>query len=121
MFELSKAKVENHWGQKIKAMTDNKGGEYMSKVFITFTQQCGIKRLHMVQNSPKKNGVAECANRTIAEHTTAMLYEAGLPPSFLGEAVDAYVTVQNHCPTNSLTDKTPHELWHKWKPDVSNL
>ena len=52
---------------------------------------------------------------------TVMLYEARLPPSFLGEAVDSYVTVQNCCPTNSLTDKTPYELWHKWKPDVSNL
>ena len=50
-----------------------------------------------------------------------MLYEAGLPPSFLGEAVDVYVTVQNRCPTNSLTDKTPYELWHKRKPNVSNL
>src|SRR6202790_1388344 len=58
---------------------------------------------------------------TIEEHATAMLYEAGLPPSFLGEAVDAYITVQNKCPTNSLSEKTPFELWYKRKPDVSNL
>ena len=65
--------------------------------------------------------VTERANRTIQEHATAMLYEAGLPPSFLSEAVDAYVTVQNKCPTNSLSGKTPFELWYKQKPDVSNL
>jgi len=30
----------------------------------------------------------------IEEHPTTMLYEAGLPPSFLSKAVDAYVTIQ---------------------------
>lgn len=50
-----------------------------------------------------------------------MLYEASLPPSFLGEAVNAYITVQNRYLTNSLPDKTPYELWYKRKPNVSNL
>jgi len=50
-----------------------------------------------------------------------MLYEAGLPSSFIGEAVNAYITVQNRCPTNSLSEKTPYELWYKRKPNVSNL
>ena len=120
-FKLFKAKAENHWNRKIRALRDDKGSEYMSNRFIQFTDQCGIERLHTVRNRPQQNGVAERANRSIEEHATAMLFEAGLPPSFLGEAVDAYVTVQNKCPTNSLSEKTPYELWHKRKPDVSNL
>ena len=120
-FKLFKAKAENYWSRRIKAMIDDKGGEYMSAAFLTFTSQCGIERLHTVRNRPQQNGVAERANRTIQEHATAMLYEARLPPSFLGEAVDAYVTVQNKCPTNSLAGKTPFELWYKRKPDLSNL
>ena len=102
-------------------MMDDKGGEYMSRGFITFTEQCGIQRLHSVRNRPQQNGVAEHANRTISKHATAMLYEAGLPPSFLGESVDAYITVQNKCPMNSLSEKMPYELWHGRKPDVSNI
>lgn len=120
-FKLFKAKAENHWSRKIKAMIDNKGGEYMSKKFLTFTDDCGIKHLHTVCNRPQQNGTSERANRTIAEHTTTVLYEAGLPPTFLGEAADTYVSVQNKCPTNALTGKTPFELWHGWKPDISNL
>ncbi len=51
-----------------------------------------------------------------------MLYEARLPPSFLGEAVDAYVHIWNMTPTSSLkAHKTPYQLWHKRKPNVSNL
>ena len=100
-FKLFKAKAENHWNRKIKAMIDDKGGEYMSNEFLELTDQCGIERLHTVRNRPQQNGVAERANRSIEEHATAMLYEAGLPPSFLGEAVDAYISVQNKCPTHS--------------------
>jgi hypothetical protein len=37
------------------------------------------------------NGVAKRANRTIEEHVIAMLEESCLPPSFLGQAVAAYV------------------------------
>ena len=120
-FKLFKAKVENHWNRKIKSMIDDKGGEYMSKSFLDFTSQCGIVRLHTVRNRPQQNGVAERANQTIEEHVTAMLYEAGLPSLFFGEAVNAYITVQNRCPTNSLSEKTPYELWYKRKPNVSNL
>ena len=93
----------------------------MGNTFIKFTDDCGIVRLHTVRNRPQQNGIAERANRTMEEHATAMLYEAGLPPSFLGKAIDAYVNVWNKCPTNSLSEKTPFELWHKRKPDVSNL
>ena len=69
----------------------------MSNVFLTFANQCGIKHLHMVRNHPQQNGVAKWVNHMIQEHATAMLYKAGLPPSFLGE-----VTIQNKCPTTVI-------------------
>ena len=51
-----------------------------------------------------------------------MLHESRLPPSFLGQAVAAYVHIWNRCSTTSLhTSKTPYELWHRKKPDVSHL
>ena len=51
-----------------------------------------------------------------------MLNESGLPPSFLGQAVAAYVHIWNRCSTTCLTSHTtPHELWHRKKPDASHL
>ena len=50
-----------------------------------------------------------------------MLSEFRLPPSFLGQAVAAYVHIWNQCTTSSLMSKTPYELWHRKKPDVSHL
>ena len=72
----------------------------------------------MVHKYAQQNGVAEWVNRTIEEHATAMLYKAGLLPSFLGEAVNAYVMIQNKCPTNSLHEKIPLKLWYRHKLDI---
>ena len=42
-----------------------------------------------------------------------MLEESRLPPSFLGQAVSAYVHIWNRCST-SLDSKTPYELIAKY-------
>ena len=47
-----------------------------------------------------------------------MLEQAGLPDSFRGEAVGAYVHVCNMIPTAANSKTTPFELWHKKKPEV---
>ena len=63
-FKDYKAMVENQLGLKIKALQDDKGGEYMSNAFLRFTDQCGIVRRHTAPARPQQNGVAERANRT---------------------------------------------------------
>ena len=72
-FKDFKAWVENLTGKRIKSLQDDKGGEYMSKEFDTFLASSGITRRHTVTNEPHQNGVAERANRTIAEGITSML------------------------------------------------
>ncbi len=107
---------------KIKALRDDKGGEYMSNAFLEFTTAVGIARQHTVWNRPQQNGVAERANRSIAEGVTAMLSESGLPASFWGEALASYVHVWNRLPTSAISKATtPFELWHGSKPDVAHL
>ena len=120
-FRRYKAYAESHLGAKILSMRCDKGGEYMSAKFIDYTLDHGITRQYTVRARPQQNGVAERANRTIEEHVIAMLEESRLPPSFLGQAVAAYVHIWNRCSTTSLDSKTPYELWHCKKPDVSHL
>jgi transposase InsO family protein len=120
-FKRYKAYAETHLSSKIKSMRCDKGGEYISKEFIDFTQHHGITRQYTVRARPQQNGVAERANRTIQEHVTAMLQESRLPPSFLGQAVASYIHVWNRCSTTSLRDMTPYELWFGKKPDISHL
>src|SRR6202789_3814860 len=120
-FRRYKAYAENHLDAKIRCMRIDKGGEYMSNQFINYMLDHGITRQYTLRARPQQNGVAERANRTIEEHVAAMLAESRLPPSFLGQAVAAYVHIWNRCSTTSLTSKTPYELWHRKKPDVSHL
>ena len=120
-FQRYKAYAENHLGAKIKCMRIDKGGEYMSNQFIDFMLEHGITHQYTVRARPQQNGVAKRANRMIEEHVTAILSESRLPPLFLGQAVAAYVHIWNRCSTSSLTSKTPYELWHRKKPDISHL
>jgi transposase InsO family protein len=120
-FRTFKAYAENHHGTKIKALQDDKGGEYMSNAFIKFTTECGIIRRHTTRNRPQQNGIAERANRTLAEDITSMLNESKLPVQFWGEGLIAQVHVWNCLPTAILPNTTPYELWHNKKPDVSHL
>src|SRR5260221_12417187 len=92
--------------------------KYMSNTFIKFTDECGIHRRHTTQNRPQQNGVAERANRTMADDISAMLFEAKLPPSLWEEALTAQSHVWNHHPLKSMT---PHEDWCNHKADVSHL
>jgi transposase InsO family protein len=115
-FKTYKAFAENQLQAKIKELQDDKGGEFMSKAFIKFTDECGIHRRHTTRNRPQQNGVAEHANRTMGEDISAMLHEAQLPPSLWGDALNAQIHVWNRLPTSSLKGMTPHEAWFKRKP-----
>ncbi|TFY77066.1 hypothetical protein EWM64_g6946, partial [Hericium alpestre] len=120
-FKAFKAYAENHFDSQIKGLRDDKGGEYMSNEFIAFTTGAGITCQHTVRNRPQQNGVAERVNRTMDEGVTTMLAESGLPKTFWGECLVAYVHVWNRVGTSAIENATPYQLWHGTKPDVSRL
>jgi hypothetical protein len=55
------------------------------------------------------------------ESVISMLYESGMPPSFWGEALSAFIHVHNRVITTPLPDSTPHEAFLRTKPDLSML
>jgi hypothetical protein len=118
-FKRFKAWAENQTGQTIKILRDDKGGEYIGKEFDEFCAEHGIQRQHSVRARPQQNGVAERANRTMEQGIITMLHQAGLPLSFWGEALAAFVHVWNRTPTTAVPGKTPYETVFGSKPDVS--
>jgi transposase InsO family protein len=99
--------------------TDN-GGEYICNRLKNYLKQEGIKLQTTVSYSPAQNGVAERKNRSIIETVKCMLLDAGLSQQYWGEAVMTAVYLQNRLPTKA-TVKTPFELWHGEKPDLSHI
>ena len=112
-FKQFKAFAENQLKRTIKALRDDKGGEYMLREMEQYCSNAGIHRQHTVRAEPHQNGVAERANRTISEGITTMLNEACLPSSFWWVAVAAFTHVHNRSPTAALTSGTPYEHWHQ--------
>ncbi len=51
-FKTFKVYAENQLNAKIKAVQDDKAGEYMSAAFHKFMDQCGIARRHSTRNRP---------------------------------------------------------------------
>jgi hypothetical protein len=115
------AYAENQLGDTIKAIQEDKGGEFMSKEFEEHCDRKGIVRRHTVRKRPQQNGSAENGNKVMGERITTMLAEANLPMQFWVEALLALMHIWNRCPTSALKGKTPYELWLKLKPDVSHL
>jgi hypothetical protein len=58
-FKVYKSWAENQLGVKLRALQDDKGGEYISNAFLVFTKAAGIERRHSTCNSPQQNGLVE--------------------------------------------------------------
>ena len=93
----------------------------MSKEFLKYCEDNGIRRQLTVPRTPQQNGVAERKNRTILEMARSMLKSKKLPKEFWAEAVACAVYISNRSPTKSVLEKTPQEAWSGRKPGVSHL
>jgi hypothetical protein len=74
-----------------------------------------------VHNMPESNGIAERLNCTLVERTHAMLINSGLPKFLWGYTILHANSMKNHTYTKSLPNKTPYEMGHKMKPNLSDL
>ena len=120
-FKQYKAWAENITGKRIQAIQCDGGGEYISNEFNNYLATNGIEPRYTTRNRPQQNGVAERANRILAEGITAMLNESGLSKQFWAEALAAFVHVWNYCPTSAVPGVIPYESWYKRKPSVGHL
>lgn len=89
--------------------------------FIAFCADHGIARQHTETDKPHSNGVAERANRTMADAITAMLIDSKLPESFWGHACEVFVHTHNRTPTSSTPGSVPYTLFHDKQPDISRF
>jgi transposase InsO family protein len=117
-FKRFKAWAETQTGCHIKALREDKGGEYMSGEMDGFCAEHGIQRQHSVRAGPQQNGVAERSNRSMEQGIISMLHQAGLSLSFWGEALAAFIHVWNRTPTSAVPGETPWETFYGTKPDT---
>lgn len=116
-FKAYKRHIEKETGYQIKKIRIDNGRKYLSKEFNEFLEEEGIKRQLSIEYCPQQNRVAERANRTLMEMARCMLLQSGVPESLWVEAINA-AYIHNRCPTKSLENSTPMEVWSNEKPYV---
>ena len=121
-YKAFEARGKALFGEKGKVLTFrcDGGGEFLGELKWYLISQ-GTQYQQTTRDTPQQNGISERANRDIGEGMVPALVQSGLPDSFWGDAAQAFVHVTNRFPTAPLGDKTPYEMWHGTKPDVSHL
>ncbi|GKA21296.1 retrovirus-related pol polyprotein from transposon TNT 1-94 [Tanacetum coccineum] len=100
--------------------TDN-GTEFVNQTLRDYYEQVDISHETSVGRTPQQNGVVERRNRTIVEAARTMLIYAKSPLFLWAEAVATAYYTQNRSIIRRRHGKTPYELLHDKKPDLSYL
>ncbi|GKA70686.1 retrovirus-related pol polyprotein from transposon TNT 1-94 [Tanacetum coccineum] len=100
--------------------TDN-GTEFVNQTLQDNYEQVGISYETTVARTPQQNGVVERKNRTLVEAARKMLIYAKAPLFLWAEAVATTCYTQNRSIIRRCHGKTPYELLHERKPDLSYL
>ncbi|GJR28999.1 retrovirus-related pol polyprotein from transposon TNT 1-94 [Tanacetum coccineum] len=98
--------------------TDN-GTEFVNKTLYDHYEKVGIFHQKTVPRTPQQNGVVERRNRTLVEAARTMLIFSKAPMFLWAEAVATACYTQNRSLIHTRHDKTPYELVHNKKPDLT--
>ncbi|GJV28556.1 retrovirus-related pol polyprotein from transposon TNT 1-94 [Tanacetum coccineum] len=100
--------------------TDN-GTEFVNQVMSEYYEGVGIFHQKSVPRTPQQNGVVERRNRTLVEAARTMMIFSKAPMFLWAEAVATACYTQNRSLIHTRHNKTPYELVHDKKPDLTFL
>ncbi|GKA25273.1 retrovirus-related pol polyprotein from transposon TNT 1-94 [Tanacetum coccineum] len=100
--------------------TDN-GTEFVNQTLRDFYENVGISHQTSVARTPQQNGVVERRNQTLVEAARTMLIFSKAPLFLWAEAINTACYTQNRSLIRLRYNKTPYELMHDKKPDLSFL
>ena len=128
-FKTFKVAVELKFGQKIKCVNSDRGGEYYGRYdetgrnpgpFARYLQDCGIEASYTMPGTPEQNGIAERRNRTLMDMVRCMLAHSSLPDFLWGDALRTAAYILNQVPSKSVP-KTPYELLNGKRPTLKHF
>ncbi|GJZ90188.1 retrovirus-related pol polyprotein from transposon TNT 1-94, partial [Tanacetum coccineum] len=100
--------------------TDN-GTEFVNQTLKAYYEEVGISHQTSVARTPQHNGVVERRNHTLVEASRTMLIFSKALLLLLAEAFTTACYTQNRSLIRKCHNKTPYELLHDRKPDLSYL
>eukprot|EP00253_Pinus_taeda_P017599 PITA_17599 len=113
--------IENDAQSHLCSIRTDNGKEYTSNEFEKCLHQHRIKHQTTMPYNPQQNGVAKRMNRTILNMVRYMLFFKYVKMMFWANAVLCVVYIKNRCPSNTISSKTPYEMWYGHIPSVKHL
>jgi histone deacetylase 1/2 len=101
--------VENRFSSHIKQLQVDGGGEFTSKLVLTFLRDHKISHQISCPYTPQQNVVVERKHRHIVEMGLCLLAQSRLPHSFWVEVFSTAVFLINRLPTPKLDHTSPYE------------
>ncbi|GKA08723.1 retrovirus-related pol polyprotein from transposon TNT 1-94 [Tanacetum coccineum] len=98
--------------------TDN-GTKFVNQILCEFYENVGISHQTSIARTPQQNGVVERQNRTLVEAARTMLIFSKALLFLWAKAINTSCYTQNHSIICHRYNKTPNELMHDKKPDLS--
>ncbi|GJZ77812.1 retrovirus-related pol polyprotein from transposon TNT 1-94 [Tanacetum coccineum] len=105
----------------IRSIRTDNGTEFVNQTLRDYYESVGITHETSVTRTPQQNGVVERRNRTLVEAYRTMLIFSKAPLFLWAEAVSTACYTQNHSLICLRYSKTPYELMHDKKHDLSYL
>ncbi|GJY78245.1 retrovirus-related pol polyprotein from transposon TNT 1-94 [Tanacetum coccineum] len=100
--------------------TDN-GTEFVNKDLTDYYESVGITHERIVPRTPQQNVIVERRNRTLVEAARTMLIFSKDPLFLWAKVMATACYTQNRSLIHTLHNKTPYELVHDKKLDLSFL
>lgn len=111
----------NQFGAKIKVFRSDNGTEFINNRMKMFCNDKGILHQTTCAYTPQQNGVVERKHRHILNVARSLLFEAGLPLKYWGEAVLTSVFLINRTHMSVLNGVSPFELIYNRPPTLDHL
>lgn len=111
---------ENSSGLKLGRMRSDRGGEYIETGLQVWLAEKGVQHEKTAPYSPQQNGTAERYNRTLEEHTVAMLADGNVDGKLWADAALTANYTLNRIPRRREA-KTPYEMVFGMRPNVGHL
>lgn len=93
----------------------------MSKDFLSYCRDHGIKREFTGTYTPQQNGVAERKIKQLSETCKSWLHRKDLPKALWAEGMRCAADVINRIPLSPNNMKSPYEMVNGKKPTVKHL
>ena len=118
-FKLFLHEFEHMFGKKLRILRTDNGGNYMSKIFLSYCANASTTRQYSQPYTPQHNGIAERQNRFLLNIIRTLLSNTILSNHLWAKAVRAACIIMNLRSSKAHPDKTPDELFSERRPFVS--